>query len=760
MSQISKSYSLMFDKRDFTWSEVFLGFLVLLGVHLSTYYNYMLFHNFAELFSVIIAITIFIIAINCWQSVQNQYVLFVGVAYLFIGFIDILHTLSYKGMAIFKDYDYYAPQLWIAARSMESVSMLIGFYFLGTGKKLNRNLLMFIFFAATALLVASIFYFKIFPICFVPGEGLTPFKKIMEYLISGLLLSSLVLLFQKRHLFDARVLRLIAWSIVATVLMELCFTMYISNAMNDAMNEIGHLLKIVAFYLIYKAVVVTGLADPINLLFRKLKESEVDLLAAQQLARLGRWEWMLETNEWAFSNEVLHFVDIPENSKPSLDEVLAKLQSQDRMAAQTAVQQLREEGKSFELNVSRHLPEQSFFAQLRGTAVRDEWGNVVRISGTLQDVTDEHRLQDALAAAKEKEKFELLIQTSGDGIHLFNAEGDVVEVNDMFCNMLGYRREELLKMNVSQWDAHFSADGLQEKLKENFATSQLFETRHRRKDGVVIDVEISVKPINYGGKIVLWNSARDITERKQAEERLKRSNAELEQFSYAVSHDMRQPLRMVTSYLQLLEMELSDSLDQEKRRYFNYAVEGAKRIDHMLEALLEYSRIGRMGDPFISVNSSEALKEAIQYLQPAITEAQAEVNISGDWPSLFASRDELVRLFQNLIGNAVKYRIAGRAVAIKISSWIEQGNWHFCIADNGVGIIPDQIKRLFKVFQRLQTREDYQGTGIGLALCRKIVEHHQGDIRAESEGEGKGSQFHVVLPLNHVEMPAVLGDAA
>jgi PAS domain S-box-containing protein len=366
-------------------------------------------------------------------------------------------------------------------------------------------------------------------------------------------------------------------------------------------------------------------------------------------------------------------------------------------------------------------------------------------------VDQTERLQNTYFLKKEKEKFELLMQTSGDGIHLIDTEGDVVEVNNMFCKMLGYSRDELLKMNVTQWDGHFSPEGLREKLKENFAESQIFETKHRRKDGALIDVEISAKSLDYDGRMVLWNSARDITIRKEFEDQLKSTNAELEQFSYAVSHDLRQPLRMVTSYLQLLALELGESLDQEKQGYFNYAVDGAKRVDQMLQALLEYSRVGRIGDPFQWINSRVPFEEAMQFLYADVTKAQAEISVSGEWPRIFASPNELTRLFQNLIDNAVKYRIAGRAVKIEVTSRVEQDEWRLCIADNGVGIIPDQINRLFKVFQRLHTRAEYEGTGIGLALCRKIVEHHHGKIRAESEGEGKGSQFYVALPINQAE---------
>ncbi|MBI5437520.1 MAG: hypothetical protein HY936_00940 [Nitrosomonadales bacterium] len=240
---------------------------------------------------------------------------------------------------------------------------------------------------------------------------------------------------------------------------------------------------------------------------------------------------------------------------------------------------------------------------------------------------------------------------------------------------------------------------------------------------------------------------QEITERKEFEEELKRSNADLEQFSYAVSHDMRQPLRMISSYLQLIELKLADQLDGEKRDYFNFAIEGAKRIDQMLVALLEYSRVGRMGEPPTWIDSRALLDEALQFLRPAIAEAQAKVNIAGDWPRILVSRDEILRLIQNLIGNAAKYRIAGRTPEITVTSKASKNEWHLCVADNGAGIIPEQNKRLFKVFQRLQSREAYEGTGIGLALCRKIAEHHKGRIWAESAGEGKGSKFCVVLPV-------------
>ncbi|MEI6416075.1 MAG: ATP-binding protein, partial [Pseudomonadota bacterium] len=207
---------------------------------------------------------------------------------------------------------------------------------------------------------------------------------------------------------------------------------------------------------------------------------------------------------------------------------------------------------------------------------------------------------------------------------------------------------------------------------------------------------------------------------------LMRSNADLEQFAYAASHDMRQPLRMITSYLQLLTIDLAPLLNEETRQNFHFATEGAQRLDQMLTALLDYSRIGHQGDARVFLDSRAVLDEALRYLQPALTEAQAEVQIEGIWPGIPASHDELLRLFQNLIDNALKYRIEGHQPDILITAEPDGEEYRFSIRDNGVGLRPGQEVRLFKVFERLQPRGKYPGTGIGLALCRKIVEHHGG----------------------------------
>jgi light-regulated signal transduction histidine kinase (bacteriophytochrome) len=208
---------------------------------------------------------------------------------------------------------------------------------------------------------------------------------------------------------------------------------------------------------------------------------------------------------------------------------------------------------------------------------------------------------------------------------------------------------------------------------------------------------------------------------------------------------------MVNSYVQLLERALAGKLDDNTREMMHFATDGAKRMDQMLVSLLEYSRVGRKGEPMQALSSRAAVDEALHFLAPVIRETQATVRLSGDWPQIIASPDEFTRLWQNLIGNAIKYRMPGRAPEIDVSVAPEERGWRFCVADNGIGIDPAQFDRLFKVFQRLHTREAYEGNGIGLAVARKIVERQGGLIWVESAGAGLGSRFYFLLPSQPVE---------
>ncbi len=395
--------------------------------------------------------------------------------------------------------------------------------------------------------------------------------------------------------------------------------------------------------------------------------------------------------------------------------------------------------------------------QLEGR-IEERTQEVVSANATLKEAN--HRLLQEIA---ERRRAEQILFESESRFRMMSDSAPVLiwmSGTDKLCNYFNKGWLDFTGRTPEQEMGNGWAEGVhQEDFKRcldtyvsAFDARQEFsmEYRLRRHDGEyrwVVDHGVP-RHDNHGIFLGYIGSCVDITERKEFEEELKRSNTELEQFSYAVSHDMRQPLRMISSYLQLLERSLAGQLDSEKRDYFNFAIDGAKRIDQMLVALLEYSRVGRTGEPTVWIESRAVLDEALQFIQPALDEAQAKLSISGDWTRIFASHDEILRLIQNLIGNAAKYRVAGRIPEITVTSGMVKNEWRLCVADNGVGIIPDQIKRLFQVFQRLQSREAYEGTGIGLALCRKIAEHHKGRIWAESAGEGKGSKFYVALPVS------------
>jgi signal transduction histidine kinase len=254
---------------------------ILSAIGLSRFYNYLLFHNLVEMFSVIIAFGIFMVTWNSRRFHHNCFFLFIGIAYSFVGFLDLLHTLSYEGMGVFLGYDADLPtQLWVSSRYVESISLLTAALILD--RKQNTRLVLSLFVIITSILLVSIFLLDIFPRCYIPGTGLTPFKKISEYVIALIFFAAVVLLLRKRREFDPGILRLLAVSMFLTIVSELTFTFYID--LYGLFNMVGHLLKLVSFYLIYKAIIETTLKKPYHLLFRQLKQHEEELENAKEAA--------------------------------------------------------------------------------------------------------------------------------------------------------------------------------------------------------------------------------------------------------------------------------------------------------------------------------------------------------------------------------------------------------------------------------------------------------------------------------------------
>lgn len=344
-----------------------------------------------------------------------------------------------------------------------------------------------------------------------------------------------------------------------------------------------------------------------------------------------------------------------------------------------------------------------------------------------------------------------VLDSSANAMVVLEADGTIASVNPAFTRITGHPAEKVVGTSVTAWfEEGESLDFLDDLCRvESGESHWRGRRRFRHDDGgrrVLAITAHRVESDDPAEKRCAL-SFHDATDEVGAEEEIRRSNADLEQFAYAVSHDMRQPLRMINSYLQLLERKVGDTLDDGTRGYLHYAVDGARRMDAMILALLEYSRVGRKTEEKRIQSTRAAFEEALEFLEPTLRETDALVEVSGEWPEWRISHDEMVRLFQNLLSNALKYVAEEVQPAVTVESRVANDGWHVTVTDNGIGIEPAQRERLFKVFSRLHTEAEYQGAGVGLALCRRIVEHHNGTIEVVSEGAGRGSCFCFHLPI-------------
>jgi light-regulated signal transduction histidine kinase (bacteriophytochrome) len=277
-----------------------------------------------------------------------------------------------------------------------------------------------------------------------------------------------------------------------------------------------------------------------------------------------------------------------------------------------------------------------------------------------------------------------------------------------------------------------------------------------RADGTRVPIEIAIVPTPTDGDTLFTAFIRDITERRRSEERLhdmaaqlarfntelRQSNRELEEFAYAASHDLKEPLRMVASYTQLLQRRYATQLDGEANEFIELAVDGATRMQQLIDDLLAYSRVGRGGMTLVPTSTNRAVRVALRNLEKTIAESNATIRVD-PMPDVAGDEGLLAQLFQNLIGNAIKFR--GSTPPMLHCGAVQKGTlWEFFVRDNGIGFDPKQSERVFQIFTRLHTREEYQGSGVGLAVCKKIVEVHGGTIVADSVA-GRGSVFRFTL---------------
>jgi PAS domain S-box-containing protein len=372
------------------------------------------------------------------------------------------------------------------------------------------------------------------------------------------------------------------------------------------------------------------------------------------------------------------------------------------------------------------------------------------------DISERRRTEAALHRYAEREQlFVAVVQSSDDAIVTKTLDGVITSWNQAAERLFGFSAQEAVGKSIDiivpdelRDEVRMILDriGKDEKVDHH-------DTIRIRKDGHRIDVSLSVSPVKSptGHIVGAAKVARDITVKKRDQqalamrsEELQRSNADLEQFAYVASHDLQEPLRMVSTYTQLLSEHYAGTLDEKARKYMNYSLDGSRRMLQLIKDLLAYSRVGTEGKTLGPISSKIVVKNVLDGLKIAIEESHAKI-VCGNLPPVDADKVQLAQVFQNLVGNALKFR-GERLPHIRIGAEQSNDGWTFRVEDNGIGIDQQYSEVVFQMFQRLHERDRYHGSGIGLAITKKIVERHGGRIWFESE-PGKGCTFYFTMPI-------------
>ncbi|MDP4191977.1 MAG: ATP-binding protein [Bacteroidota bacterium] len=339
-------------------------------------------------------------------------------------------------------------------------------------------------------------------------------------------------------------------------------------------------------------------------------------------------------------------------------------------------------------------------------------------------------------------------------VAITDIKGTITYVNKKFCEISKYSSDELIGQNHRIINSGYHPIEFFQQMYRTIGKGNVWrgQIRNKAKDGTLYWVDTTIVPLkDRAGKPTKYLAIRfDISEQKKTEEilnqtltKLENSNKELEQFAYIASHDLREPLRMVTSYAQLIARRYREKLDDEAEVFIKYLVDGTNRMQMLIDGLLLYSRTTSKKNTLKQTDLNVVLQEVLDDLKISIEEKHAEIK-QGALPNILADPIQIRQLFQNLISNAIKYNKSQTPI-VEISSQESLTDWCFSVKDNGIGIEQDQFDRIFKIFQRLHRQEEFPGTGIGLAVCKKIIERHEGRIWIESY-PGKGSVFYFTIP--------------
>jgi PAS domain S-box-containing protein len=710
--------------------ELFVFCALLVGIFLTRLYNYPLFHSLSEMFSILIALGLFLIAWNTRENIQNKGLLFLGIAYFFVALIDLVHTLAYKGMGVFPEFTSNLPtQLWIGARYLESISLLIAPIFIE--RPFKPHLIFLSYSLVVTLIFLSIFLFGIFPTCYVEGSGLTTFKIVSEYVISGILLLSMYLYFQKRAFFPGESLVLIEFSLIFTVFSEITFTQYVG--VYGVANMIGHIFKVISFYLIYLAVISTGLRKPMDLLWRALKESEEKYRnlvegMAEGVVILDSEEKFIYANPRA--EEVFGITGGELEGRSLLEfippEELLKVEEQTRR---------RKKGLTdrYELEISGADGKRRIIS-VSVSPILDGQGNYKGASGVFEDITLKREKE------KEVERLAAIVNSASETFLLFDSGGKILAWNKMAEEFFPSLKQDSGAKSYLDLIFKDNRDEAWEKFEEAIKGKGgiRFESQIKTEEGKSIPVLITLFPIPGATEKQVEIAALivDIRERKKAEE----LHAD---FIRSLVHDLSNPLSASLTALEMIQTGKKDGSSLEE--YLEILGMNVKRIANLLA---NFSRALNWPSNGINLeknprNLFEILSRLLEAQKPLFSRKGIELRFTSQGENVMVLANEnLERAIGNILDNALKFTPEGGKVEVSLHK--EGHKALISIADTGTGISSSDLPHIFERFYRGKGANT--GTGLGLYTARLAVEELGGEIRAESE-LGKGSKFTISLPL-------------
>jgi PAS domain S-box-containing protein len=737
--------------------------------------RYLFLHVLAELFSIAIACGIFMFAWNTRRIIDNNYLLLVGIAYLFVGILDTVHTIAYKGMGVLAGGSSdWATQLWISARFLESGSLLLAPLLM---RCMPRPRFLFAAYAAvTAFLLTSIFHTGIFPTCYVEGVGLTAFKIGSEYVICAMLLVSLLFLFRARTEFDRRIFRLIAASIVVTIASEMSFTKYVS--VYGFANLLGHYFKIISFYLIYKAIIETGLSNPFSLLFLKLRQHEDELQKRSHdlVERVRNLDCLYSIHALTEKGDA----SLQQILKSTVDLMPAGWRYPEIACARITFDDQEFKTSNFKVTSWRQTSDIIFRGRRAGMVevcyleerpTEDE-GPFVKEERNLIDVIAFHcgrvaerkTAEEALKAEKEFTDTALNAQT--DTFFVFDPlTGKALRWNTAFSEVSGYTDEEIASMKAP--DSYYCEEDLK---KAAAATRKVFEegtvtleVSLVTKDGRRIPTEYTASTItdDEGNPKYIIAVGRDITERKRAEEERERMTRLKDQMVRIASHDLKNPLMSIAGLVGLIQ-ELAPEGSTMTEEAYDCLAKTEKSVEVMhniIQNFLDFHALedGELRLRFESLNLNEIAQDVVSTNFEYAKRKKMRVALKAllDLPRVPADRYRIHQVVDNLVNNAIKFSPEGSRVDVVTQT--EDGNVVLEVRDSGPGLKQDDMKRVFTKYARLSTRPTggEKSVGLGLVICKHLIDLHQGDIGVRNNPDA-GCTFWFRLPLS--ESPAEPGD--